>query len=121
MKKLQYQLKTVSKTLTSLANQVDRIYNQVSKLQTAKSPSAKKAKSKAPGTRMASAKNTAASKPMTVLDTVYDVVRISRKGVTISTLKEKTELNPRQLSNALYRLSKKGKIKAQSRGVYTKK
>jgi hypothetical protein len=36
-------------------------------------------------------------------------------------LKAKTGLNPRQLSNALYKLSKKGTIVAKSRGLYVQK
>jgi hypothetical protein len=41
--------------------------------------------------------------------------------VTIATLKAKTKLDSRQLSNALYKLSKKGMIRTKSRGVYVKK
>ena len=33
-------------------------------------------------------------------------------------LKKKTNLEPRQLSNALYKLTKKGTIEAKSRGIY---
>jgi predicted Rossmann fold nucleotide-binding protein DprA/Smf involved in DNA uptake len=55
-----------------------------------------------------------------VLDNVFGVVRRSRSGATIAKLKEKTGLDSRQLSNALYKLSKKGKIKAKSRGHYIK-
>jgi hypothetical protein len=36
-------------------------------------------------------------------------------------LKEKTDLTPKQLSNALYKLTKQGKIEAISRGLYVKK
>jgi predicted Rossmann fold nucleotide-binding protein DprA/Smf involved in DNA uptake len=56
----------------------------------------------------------------TVLDLVFDEIRKSRNGATIAHLKSKTALESRQLSNALYKLSKKGKIKAKSRGVYIK-
>ena len=51
---------------------------------------------------------------------VFDVIRRSRNGATIANLKSKTQLESRQLSNALYKLSKKGKIKSKSRGVYIK-
>jgi len=57
----------------------------------------------------------------TVLDSVLSVIRRSRKGVNIETLRKKTGLGARQLSNALYKLSKRGVITAKSRGVYTKK
>ncbi|MBW2356948.1 MAG: hypothetical protein JRF23_09345, partial [Deltaproteobacteria bacterium] len=69
---------------------------------------------KAPG---AVAKSGAAS----VLDQVFEAVRRSRNGATIAKLKEKTGLESRQLSNALYKLSKRGRIESPSRGVYVKK
>ena len=58
---------------------------------------------------------------MTVLDSVHDAIKRARKGITIAKLKEKTKLDARQLSNALYKLSKKNKIQAISRGLYAKK
>ncbi|MBW1841744.1 MAG: hypothetical protein JRI75_08105, partial [Deltaproteobacteria bacterium] len=45
----------------------------------------------------------------------------SKKGVNIATLKEKTGFNPKQVSNALFKLSAKGMIATKSRGVYVKK
>jgi hypothetical protein len=60
-------------------------------------------------------------KSQTVLDTVYDVICKSRKGASIDRLREKTDLDARQLSNALYKLTKKGIVEARSRGVYFKK
>lgn len=54
-----------------------------------------------------------------VLSTVLDVIRRSRKGVGIAQIRKKTNFSPRQISNALYKLSRvQGKIEAQSRGVY---
>jgi lambda repressor-like predicted transcriptional regulator len=49
------------------------------------------------------------------------VIQRSKKGATIATLKTKTGLDSRQLSNALYKLSKKQLVHAKSRGVYFKK
>jgi predicted Rossmann fold nucleotide-binding protein DprA/Smf involved in DNA uptake len=56
-----------------------------------------------------------------VLDQVFDAVVRSRNGATIAKLKEKTGLESRQLSNALYKLSKRGKIESPARGLYLKK
>jgi peptidoglycan hydrolase CwlO-like protein len=75
---------------------------------------AKVAKKKAP------TKAKKAAKGATVLDTVLSAIKSSPSGVAISKLKVKTKLDPRQLSNALYKLSKKGAIKTKSRGVYVK-
>ncbi|MGD8523439.1 MAG: hypothetical protein PVF56_19990 [Desulfobacterales bacterium] len=132
MKKMKNQLKTISKSLVSLSKQVDRLTKQVDKLQPATKKAAPKkatakrktvarktvAKKRAPAktTRRAPAK-----KGLTVLDSVHNVIKRSRSGVTIATLKSKTKLDSRQLSNALYKLSKKGLVRAKSRGVYVKK
>lgn len=113
MKNLQSQLKTVSKSLASLSKQVEKLSAQVSKTKPVKKTAAKKAA--APKTRAAAAGG------KTVLDTVYDVIKRSKKGVTVAQLKTKTQLNARQLSNALYKLSKKGMVHAKSRGLYEKK
>jgi lambda repressor-like predicted transcriptional regulator len=51
---------------------------------------------------------------------VLDAIKRSRKGISIAQLKQKTALGDRQLSNALYKLTKKGIVHAKSRGVYVK-
>jgi len=112
MKKVQNQLKSVSKSLASLADKVEKMAQQVSQV-----PPDKKA---APAHRPA-AKRGVPEGGKTVLDSVYDVIKRSRKGATVAQLKEKTQLDARQLSNALYKLSKKGQIYAKSRGLYVKK
>lgn len=128
MKKTQSQLKTVAKSLAGLAAKIDKIIAQVEKApapKKAKAAAPKKAKAKkktvakkkAPAKKVA--KKAAASKD-TVLDKVFDVISKSRNGATIANLKGKTGLESRQLSNALYKLSKKGKIASKSRGVYQK-
>ncbi len=124
MKKVQSQLKTVAKQLSSLADKLEKINAQLES-----APPAAKTKAAAPKRRVAKpapAKTKAAvakEAPVakdSVLNKVYEVIRKSRNGATIANLKAKTELESRQLSNALYKLSKKGKIKAKSRGVYVK-
>lgn len=119
MKRIKSQLKTISKSLTSLSKQVDRISKQVDKLKPAKkaAPARRKKTARKPAAR----KRTTAARGKSVLDTVYAVIRRSPNGVTIATLKKKTGLDSRQLSNALYKLSKKRKVRAKSRGHYIKK
>ena len=129
MKKMKDQLKSISKSLVSLSKQVDRLTKQVDKLQatSGKKSAAKKAapKKAAPKRKTAAAKKVAKkparAKTTTVLDTVFNVIKRNRNGVTIAALKSKTKLDSRQLSNALYKLSKKGQVRAKSRGVYVKK
>ena len=112
MKKLQNQLKTVSKSLAKLASQVEKISQQISQAQPAK---------KAAPKGKPAARKAAPAGGKTVLDSVYDVIKRSKKGATVAQLKEKTKLDARQLSNALYKLSKKGQVYAKSRGLYVKK
>ena len=140
MKKMKAQLKTISKSLVSLSKQVDRLTKQVDKLQPAPKKAAPKktaakrktvarktvAKKRAPAktrkrTPAKVTRRAPAKKAPTVLDSVHNVIKRSRSGVTIATLKSKTKLDSRQLSNALYKLSKKGLVRAKSRGVYVKK
>jgi predicted Rossmann fold nucleotide-binding protein DprA/Smf involved in DNA uptake len=114
MKQLQNQLKSVSKSLAALSKKVEKLSQQVGKSQaTTKSRPARQATGKK--------KTAATTGAKTVLDTVYDAIRRSKKGVTVSQLKDKTDLDARQLSNALYKLSKKGQVYAKSRGLYVKK
>ncbi len=127
MKKMKDQLKSISKSLVSLSKQVDRLTKQVDKLQATPKTVAKRAVKKRatpkrkPAARKTIAKRTPAAKSPTVLDAVFDVIKRNRNGVSIAALKAKTKLDSRQLSNALYKLSKKGQVRAKSRGVYVKK
>jgi predicted Rossmann fold nucleotide-binding protein DprA/Smf involved in DNA uptake len=111
MNNLQSQLKTISKSLTALSKQVEKLSNQVEKPKSVQKTAAKKT----------AAKKAAPAGGKTVLDTVFDVIKRSKKGVTVAQLKTKTNLNARQLSNALYKLSQKGMVQAPSRGLYAKK
>ena len=137
MKKMQDQLQSVSKSLVALSKKVEAITKQVESLQAkqkaaakkkpakkkpAKKAPAKKAKArkKAPAKKAVKAKKTAAKQP-TVLESVYEVVKNSSAGTAITHIREKTNLSARQLSNALYKLAKQGKIVAAKRGVYKKK
>lgn len=131
MKKIQTQLKSVAKQMASLAAKIEKLNEQLAKAPVAKkAATAKKmaapkkkavAKKKAPA-KKAAAKKAPAKKAAksTVLDSVMAVIKKSRSGATIANLKAKTGLESRQLSNALYKLSKKGMIKSKSRGVYVK-
>jgi lambda repressor-like predicted transcriptional regulator len=132
MKKIKAQLKTLSKSLATLSTQVEKITNQVDKLQAppkavpakktvAKKTVAKKKVVKKKAAKKAAAKKAAPAKQETMLDAVFDVIKRTKKGVTVSQLREKTKLDSRQLSNALYKLTKKGEIQTKSRGLYVKK
>jgi len=133
MKKVKDPLKTIAKSLLSLSMKVEKIAEKVDALRpvkpapAAKKTVAKKTVAKKPAEKKpAEKKKTPAAKAsppkqLTVLDTVFDSIKKTKKGVTVAQLKEKLGLNAKQLSNALYKLSKKGKIEPKSRGLYFKK
>lgn len=132
MKKIKAQLKTLSKSLAALSKKVEKITDQVDKLKApkktvpakktvAKKKVAKKKVTKKKVAKKAAAKKAAPAKQVTMLDTVFDVIKRTKKGVTVAQLREKTKLDSRQLSNALYKLTKKGAIQTKSRGLYVKK
>ena len=147
MKKIKAQLKTLSKSLAAISKKVENITNQVDKLsapkkavpakktvakkkvakkkvakkKVAKKKVAKKAAAKKKVAKKAAAKKAAPAKQVTMLDAVFDVIKRTKKGVTVTQLREKTKLDSRQLSNALYKLTKKGAIQTKSRGLYVKK
>jgi len=132
MKKIKAQLKTLSKSLATLSKQVEKITDQVDKLQApqkavpakktvAKKTVAKKTVAKKKVAKKAAAKKAAPAKQETMLDAVFDTIKRTKKGVTVAQLREKTKLDSRQLSNALYKLTKKGAIQTKSRGLYVKK
>ena len=143
MKKIKDPLKTIAKSLLSLSKKVEKIAKQADALMpfkpvpaakkaVAKKTAAKKAVAKKAVAKKTAAKKTAAKKKppaakvappkqLAVLDSVFDSIKRAKKGVTVAQIKEKLDLNAKQLSNALYKLSKKGKIEAKSRGLYFKK
>ncbi len=49
---------------------------------------------------------------------VLSTIEKSKKGITIQEIKAHTKLEQRQVNNALYKLTKKGFVKAKTRGVY---
>lgn len=128
MSKVQTQIKSLAKNLATLADKLDKLSAQVGgapqkKAAPAKKKPAAKPKKKAapkPKKKAVAAKKAPEPAKNTVLDNVMGVISKSRSGADIATLKSKTNLESRQLSNALYKLSKKGLIKTVSRGVYVK-
>ena len=132
MKKITAQLKTLSKSLDTISKKVEKLIQDADKLQApkkaapakktaAKKTAAKKAAAKKTAAKKTAAKKAAPAQQLTMLDSVFDIIKRTKKGVTVAQLKEKTKLNSRQLSNALYKLTKKGKIQTKSRGLYVKK
>ena len=136
MKDVQKKLLAISTKLSSLVQQVEKMAEAI-EAESGKAVPAKKAKAavkkaKAPAKKAKAAakkkaapakkaKPAAAAEPSSMLDNIYGMISRSRKGITVERLKKRTGLQARQVSNALYKLTKKGKIETVSRGVYAKK
>jgi predicted Rossmann fold nucleotide-binding protein DprA/Smf involved in DNA uptake len=141
MKNVQKELTAISTALSSLVQQVEKLANSIeadtaatvpekkakAPVKKAKpvakraTPSAKKRPAKKTAPSSAKAKPSPAPQGETMLDNIFGMISRSRKGITVAQLKNRTGLEKRQVSNALYKLSNKGKIEAVSRGVYVKK
>jgi hypothetical protein len=114
MIKMKEQLAWISETLSGLSKHVSKLARQVTQ-----STAPGKGKPGSPAIKGAPAR-VARVRRDTVLDSVFETIKRSRSGISIAQLKKKTELGDRQLSNALYKLTKKGMVHAKSRGVYVK-
>lgn len=131
MKNAQTRLASIATALSKLIKQIENLSTELAVSKPVKQAPAEKVKAApkkkaAPLAKKAAkveekASEKAPEKPQTVLQQVYDVICKSRKGASIDKLKEKTSLDPRQLSNALYKLTKKGAVEARARGIYFKK
>ena len=104
MKQLKKDLQTVSKSLQQLMLRTEKIAKKLGKLEKAK------------------AKLKATKKPVKVsaAATVLAIIKRSRKGVDIPTLKSKAGIGSTTVNSIIYRLKEKGKIKNSGRGIYVK-
>ena len=126
MKKLKKDLEAILKALNGLAQKVEKLEEQIGEeTKPTKKPKAKavkkKAVRKAPKKRVV-VKKTAPKKaaPVTAVDTVFGIIKNSKKGIGTTALMEKTSYNQKKIANLVFKLRKQGKIKSVDRGVYVK-
>lgn len=121
MDKLRKDINAVSKILSKLTQKIEKIRKDVDKqVQFSKKTKAKSVKKKA--VKKVPAKKPVVRKtaPPTAVDTIYTIIRKSKKGVTTSELMKRTGYERKSISNAIYKLTKQGKIKTVAKGVYVK-
>ena len=88
----------------------------VKKAPAKKAPAKKKASTKkAPAKKAVAKKKTAQA---TATDKILRIVKRSKKGVDVPTLKKKTGFDDKKVRNIVFRASKEGKIKKSGRGIY---
>lgn len=112
MKNLEKDLRAVNKQVTALLKKVDKLIAAAPKPEKSKPKVAKKKPTKAAVTKT--------GKSATGPEIVMGIVKRSKKGVTIDTLKTKTGFQSEKLHKLVYRLKKRGEIKSPQKGVYLK-
>jgi len=130
MKNLKQDLKAVNKELKALVKKTESLMKAADRIEKAQAVKAKKANPKKTSTPRAVkkvavkkvvAKNAPKKKKnskLTATDKVMSIINRSKKGVSVQVLIKKTGFDQRKIANILFRISKMGKIKSVSRGVY---
>jgi predicted transcriptional regulator of viral defense system len=119
---LKRDLQAVKKDIKALEKKMEKLLSAYERPQKAKA--VKKAKRKLLKTKrrrgVASKSVTARKKgaKMTATQQILGIVRRSRKGVDVPTLKIKTGFEDKKVRNIIFRASKEGKIKKVGRGIY---
>lgn len=119
---LKRDLQAVKKDIKALEKKMEKLLSAYERPQKAKA--VKKAKRKLVKTKrrrgVAGKRVTARKKgaKMTATQQILGIVRRSRKGVDVPTLKIKTGFDDKKVRNIIFRASKEGKIKKVGRGIY---
>jgi hypothetical protein len=112
---LRKDFKTLEKKMEKLLQTVEKS-GKATKVAKAKTVKAKTVRPKA----VKKAKVTAGKKAPqnTATDQILKIIKRSKKGVDVPTLKKKTGFNDKKVRNIVFRASKEGRIKKSGRGVY---
>ena len=110
MKQLKNELQAISKTLNQLTRKTEQMAKRLEKPEKAAAKTAK-AGAKAAGKKPAK---------VTAIDTLFAIIKKSRKGVDAATLRKETGFDNKKVWNHINILKMKGKIRSIERGVYVK-
>jgi len=115
MKELKKELNAVTKELKNLTKKTDKMLKRLDRLEKAKTPAKAKVKVKVAKKRVAKK-----VKRVSATDTVFAIIKRSRKGVDTAIIKKKTGFNDKKVWNTVNMLKRKGKVKSRRMGVYVK-
>jgi len=87
----------------------------VKKAPVKKAPAKKKAVMKAPAKKAPAPKKAG---QVTATDQILNIIKRSKNGVDVPTLKKKTGFDDKKVRNIVFRAAKEGRIKKSGRGVY---
>jgi hypothetical protein len=107
-------LQAISKELTKLVKQTEKLAAELGK---AEKPKAKSFITKAKAKAVARKAPVKAGR-ITDTDKVLAILKRSKKGVDTATLMKKTGFNQKKVRNILQRTYKQGKIKRVEKGIY---
>jgi predicted metalloendopeptidase len=119
---LKKDLQAVKRDIKALEKKMEKLlkaYGQPQKPKAAKKAKRKTVKVKTK--RAAAVKKAAPRKKaskMTATEQILKIIKRSRKGVDVPTLKTKTGFEDKKVRNIIFRASKEGKIKKVGRGIY---
>jgi hypothetical protein len=115
MKQLKNDLQAISKTLNELTRKTEQMAKRLEKPEKADTVKTSKAGAKAD-------KKKVVKKPVkaTAIDTLFGIIKKSRKGVDAATLRKETGFDKKKVWNHINILKMKGKIRSVERGVYVK-
>ena len=119
---LKRDIRDIQKDIKALERKMEKLLKALDKGEATKTkPSTKKVARRAVKVKRAPAKKAAISKKrlkLTATEQVLKVIRRSRKGVDVPTLKKKTGFEDKKVRNIIFRTSKEGKIRKVGRGIY---
>ena len=117
MKQMIKDLKAVNKELKALIRKSESIEKKIVKLEKASTKKIK-VKVKARRTKKTIAKK---AKKISIPDTVFGIMKRSKKSFNGDMLAQKTGLRKQQVHDALFKLKRRGMIRNVGKGVYVKK
>ena len=125
---LKKELKALEKKMGQLLKAIETSSKpqKATKAKTVKKVTAKKAPAKKAPAKKAAAKKAAAKKvpakkkaaQVTATDQILNIIKRSKKGVDVPSLKKKTGFDDKKVRNIVFRAAKEGRIKKSGRGIY---
>jgi hypothetical protein len=119
---LKKDIRDIQKDIKALERKMEKLLKALDKGKTTKTKRpTQKATTRAVKAKRAPVKKAAAGKKglkLTATEQVLRVIKRSRKGVDVPTLKKKTGFEDKKVRNIIFRTSKEGKIKKVGRGIY---
>ena len=123
---LKRDLQAVKRDIKALEKKLEKLLKAYEPVPKAKKAPKKKAVKKARAVKKAPAKKAPAKKAVarkkatqvTATDKILRIIKRSKKGVDVPTLKKKTGFDDKKVRNIVFRASKEGKIKKSGRGIY---